>query len=471
MTRPLCVDLDGCLVRSDLLVESFLLLVGRRILYLLLVPFWLLSGKARLKAEIARRAVPDPQTLPYHEPFLHWLRSERDGGRELWLCTASNHRIAEAVANHLGLFTGVIASSDEINRAGRRKAAALVERFGDKGFDYCGNGTVDAAVWSRAHEAIVVNAGKPVVRLAQSVATVSRVFDRPTSLLAALFAEMRPHQWAKNLLVLVPMLAAHSAGHGPALLQSLAALVAFSLCASTAYVINDLLDLPSDRQHPTKRRRPLASGRLSPEVGVALGAALLLGSVLVAAFLPPAFWGVLASYFGLTLAYSFRLKRIALIDVVTLAGLYSVRILAGSAATGIDLSFWLLMFSVFLFMSLALVKRYAELDASLRDDRNPAAGRGYRVEDLPVLMALGAASGYVCVLVLALYINSAGVVELYSRPGAIWFSCVLLLYWLSRVWLKTHRGEMHEDPVVFALKDKVSLAVGALVVVSMLVAL
>ena len=267
------------------------------------------------------------------------------------------------------------------------------------------------------------------------------------------------------------MVAAHSVDHGSALLQSLAALVAFSLCASTAYVINDLLDLPSDRQHPTKRRRPLASGRLSPEVGVALGVALLLGSMLVSAFLPPAFWGVLAVYFGLTLAYSFRLKRIVLVDVVTLAGLYCIRILAGSAATGIDLSFWLLLFSVFLFMSLALVKRYAELDASLRDDRNPAAGRGYRVEDLPVLMALGAASGYVCVLVLALYINSAGVVGLYTRPGAIWFSCVLLLYWLSRVWLKAHRGEMHEDPVVFALKDKVSLAVGGLVLVSMLVAL
>lgn len=468
---PLCVDLDGTLIHSDLLLETVLLLIKRNPFYVFLLPVWLLRGKAALKAEIAGRVAFNPAALPYNHEFVDWLQSQRNSGRELWLCTASNHRLANAVADHLQFFSGVFASSDSTNLSGRNKAKQLIEKFGEKAFDYCGNHRVDMAIWQVSQGAVVVCAGEQLKLDAETVTDVRAVFPKNTGLLKPIFKALRLHQWAKNVLVFVPLATAHRLGDVASIEQALFAFLSFGLCASSVYLLNDMLDLEVDRQHQRKCKRPFASGSLSLLMGFALVPLLLVATVLSAASLPPLFWMVLAVYYALTVAYSFGLKRVVLIDTITLAGLYTIRIVAGAMAVDVVLSFWLLLFSVFLFLSLALVKRYAELDAMQRQGKLKAAGRGYHIEDLPILHSLGTASGYLCVLVLALYINSPAVEPLYRHPQVIWFLCVLLLYWISRVWLKANRGKMHDDPIIFALKDRVSLAVGVLAGITVFMAI
>jgi 4-hydroxybenzoate polyprenyltransferase/phosphoserine phosphatase len=463
---PLCVDLDGTLILSDLLLESMLLLIKRNPLYLLRIPLWLLRGKAVLKAEIAARVTVNPAALPYNRELIEWLRSEWAAGRRLWLCTASNERLAQGVAEHLGFFEGVIASDQSTNLAGERKAARLVERFGERGFDYCGNERRDLAIWRHANGAIVTRGGASLERDAARNAPVLCSFPFRVNRPRALFRALRPHQWAKNALILVPLLAAHVAGDPRALTAGVLAVVAFCLCASSVYILNDLLDLEADRAHQRKSRRPFAAGDLSILAGLVLAPILLGLAVLITVFLPAKFQLVFATYYLLTLAYSFTLKGRVLVDAMTLAGLYTLRIIAGAAAVGVALSFWLLLFSVFLFLSLAFVKRFAELDALRRQQRLRAEGRDYQVEDLPLLQSLGTASGYLSVLVLALYINSPAIEALYRRPKLVWMLCALMLYWISRVWMKAQRGSMHDDPIVFALKDRVSLMIGLLAVLT-----
>jgi 4-hydroxybenzoate polyprenyltransferase len=413
----LWVDLDGTLIRSDPLLESLVLLIKRNPLILLRLPLWLLRGRESLKAEIAARVTLDPAALPYNKAFVSWLEAERRAGRSLWLYSAADEHLARRVAEHLDLFDGVLAGDPGTSLTGSDKAAFP---------------------------------------------------DRRNTLRATLRA-LRPHQWAKNALILIPILAAHQATDLPLLGTALLALVAFCLCASSVYVLNDLLDLEADRAHPRKSKRPFAAGDLSILTGLALAPALLLIAALLAALLPAKFQLVFASYYGLTLGYSFFLKGCVLVDALALAGLYTLRIIAGAAAVSVPLSFWLLLFSVFLFLSLAFVKRFAELDGLRRQQRLRAAGRGYHVEDLPMLQSLGSASGYLSVLVLALYINSPEIQALYSRPKAIWLLCVLMLYWVSRMWMQASRGLMHDDPVVFALKDRVSVGIGVLAAITVFV--
>jgi 4-hydroxybenzoate polyprenyltransferase/phosphoserine phosphatase len=462
LSVPVCVDLDGTLIRSDLLLESLVLLIKRNPLYLLLLPIWLLRGKAVLKDEIASRVSLNPEALPYDQEFLKWLQAARAEGKSLWLCTAANRQLAESVATHVGLFDGVLASDRNVNLAGSAKAAQLVEKFGEGGFDYCGNERRDLLIWRHARGAVVVRGGARLDREAARLANVVQSFPSRSRPLKAMLRALRPHQWAKNALIIVPLLAAHRVGDRDGVLAGLAAFVAFSLCASSVYLLNDLLDLEADRAHARKSKRPFAAGDLSVLAGLVMAPCLLAGAVLIAAFLPPKFWLVLATYYTLTCAYSFVLKGKVLIDALALAGLYTLRIIAGSAAVAVALSFWFLLFSVFLFLSLAFVKRYAELDALRRMQRLRAAGRGYHVEDLPLLQSLGTAAGYLSVLVLALYINSPDIQALYGRPKVIWILCVLMLYWVSRVWMLAQRGQMHDDPVVFALKDRQSLGIAVL---------
>ena len=473
LSTPLCVDLDGTLIRSDLLLESLLLLVKRSPLYLLLAIVWLLrGGKAGLKAQIAARVVLNPATLPYNTELVAWLKAERAAGREVWLCTAANERLATTVAQHLDLFDGVMASNSEVNLAGQHKAVALVGRFGQGAFDYCGNESCDMAIWRCSRSAIVVNAPDSLVRQASSQFNVARVFPAPgKKTWRVVLRALRPHQWAKNALVLVPLFAAHRVGDLGSITLGLAGLVAFCLCASSVYLLNDMLDLEADRGQARKGKRPFASGDLSIATGLLLAPTLLLLAALIAAFLPMRFQVSLAAYYVLTFAYSTVLKRMLLVDAVALAGLYTLRIIAGAGAVTVALSFWLLLFSVFLFLSLAFVKRYAELDALRRQQQLQALGRGYHVEDLAVLQSFGTAAGYLSVLVLALYINSPEIEPLYHRPKAIWMLCVLLLYWISRVWMTAHRGGMHDDPVVYALRDRVSLGLGVLAAITIAVAI
>ena len=468
---PLCVDLDGTLIRTDLLVESALALLARRPWMVFALPIWLMRGKAFLKREIARRAGLDVALLPYDERMVDALRRAGDEGRLRVLCSAADQSLVDAVANHLGTFELALGSDGDRNLAGRRKASALAARFGERGFDYAGNARIDLAVWRAARRAWVVNAPAALAGSAALVCDVDRHWPAEGGGVRAWIRALRLHQWLKNLLVFLPLAASHRFTEPGAVVDAVGAFVAFGLCASGVYLLNDLLDLPVDRQHPRKRLRPFAAGRLDLLRGV-LAAPLLAAAGLGLAFwVSPAFALVLGGYYVLTAAYSLKLKRIAMLDVIVLAALYTVRIVGGAVAIGSALSFWLLAFSMFIFLSLALLKRYAELQSMLAVGRSSAAGRGYAVDDLPLLQALGAAAGYAAVLVLALYINSPESLVLYDRPQLLWLVCPLLLYWISRAWIVAHRGAMDDDPVVFAVTDRVSQIVVALCVATVLAAI
>jgi len=465
----LCVDLDGTLIDSDLLFESFLSAFRKAPWLVFQCVWWLAIGRARLKEELAKRAEVDAGTLPYRGEVVAFLRVERAKGRRLVLATASWCSLAEEVGRHLGLFDEVLATTRERNLKGERKAQLLVERWGEGGFDYVGDSLADVAVWRKARLAYVVGEGTRFrASLAEKVdlRSIARSESAADGHLASIRA-LRVHQWAKNLLILVPLFASHRMGD-PALVGLAGlALLSFSLTASSAYLLNDLLDLRSDRAHPRKRLRPLASGQLSIPAGFLLCAATLVAGVAAAAFLPAVFQATLAAYLALTLAYSFGLKRVAMLDVISLAGLYTLRIVAGGVAIGAPASFWLLAFAMFIFFSLALVKRYAELVSLEGDGIGAAPGRGYAGHDAEIVLSIGSASAMVSALVLALYINGETVRDLYSRPAVLWLLCPVLLYWVSRIWLLAARGQMHDDPVVFALRDKASYfvaAVGAAVV-------
>ena len=465
----LCVDLDGTLLRSDLLVETALALLARRPWMLLAMLWWLAGGKARLKREIAARVALEPAHLPWDERVLDLVREAE--GRHRVLCTASDHRLASLVSLHLGCFDEVIASDGERNLAGSRKASTLVERFGAGGFDYIGNAAPDLHVWAHARGAIVVNAGPGLARQAARATTLLAHLPAEGGGLRSWVRALRLHQWLKNLLVFVPLLASHRVLEPEASLSAGLAFLAFGLVASGVYLLNDLLDLPSDRQHARKRLRPFAAGTLPVLHGLVAAPLLTLAGLALGWLADPLFALVLAGYYALTLAYSLALKRVTMLDVMVLAGLYTVRIIGGAAAIGAGLSFWLLAFSMFVFLSLAMLKRYTELHAMLQQGRQQAAGRGYSVEDLPLLQSLGAAAGYLAVLVLALYIDSPEGAALYRTPEALWLLCPLMLYWISRVWVVAHRGAMHDDPIVFAVRDRVSQGVavlGALVVLAAL---
>ncbi|PTT88521.1 UbiA family prenyltransferase [Pelomonas sp. HMWF004] len=460
-SHPLVIDLDGTLLHTDTLHESALQLLRDRPVDTLKIAVWLTQGKAAMKRRIAAATRLNPETLPYNLPFVDWLREQRAAGRRLVLCTAADRAIAEPIAAHLALFDEVIATDGAVNLAGGHKADALCARFGEGGFDYAGNATADLAVWARAREAVVVNASSALLAQAREKFKVSRVFEAPARGFTTWRRALRLHQWLKNLLLFMPLLAAHRFSDTAAWGVLGLAFLAFSLCASSVYLANDLLDLESDRQHPRKRARPFASGALPVWTGVALAPLLLLASLGLAARIETAFMAWLVVYFVLTCLYSWLLKRLILVDCLTLAMLYTLRVLAGGAAVGLELSFWLLAFSVFLFLSLAFVKRYAELELQRSTGRTKLHGRGYHTDDAPLIQTMGITAGQASVLVLALYLNSDAVTRLYQYPQLIWGAVPVMLFWVHWMWMQAHRGLMHDDPLVFAVKDRASLAAAA----------
>ena len=462
---PLVVDLDGTLVKTDLLAETasqFVLAQPLRCFKLLI---WLMQGKSALKSHLAHNTSIDASALPYNEEIVTWLKQEKSQGRVIVLATASQRVLAEQVANHLGLFDEVLATDGSTNLKAESKRAALVVKFGEKGFDYVGNDWADLPVWQSAAQAHVVSRSSRLIDAARRHGKLGQVFsDGQPPLVQALLKAVRPHQWIKNLLVFIPLLAAHLYGDAGSVLQALLAFAAFCLTASSVYLLNDLVDVADDRHHARKRQRPFAAGHLSLLHGwLAWPLLLICAFTLAAAALPWPFTLSLGAYFVLTVAYSLRLKQIPMVDVLTLAGLYTLRIIAGAAAIAVPLTFWLLSFSMFLFLSLAFIKRYSELKAAHQNGQTKALrGRGYTSQDLELVANLGGSAGYTGVLVLALYIQDAHTASLYATPQAIWLACPLLLFWISRAWLIAHRGQMHDDPIVFAMKDRVSWAVAAL---------
>jgi 4-hydroxybenzoate polyprenyltransferase len=479
---PLCVDLDGTLVKSDTLLDTVIVLARQSPASLLHFPGWIGQGKAVFKREVSSRAAIDVVHLPYNQPLLEHLRQQHAAGRDIYLATGADTLLADRVAAHLGIFAGVLASDGAINLTGHNKLAAFQQRF-PAGFCYVGNARPDVPLLTHCVHPMVANPHRSLrAGLRSAGVQPVRAFHDAVSPGKAWLRAIRLHQWAKNVLIFLPVLLAHVRAAGP-IVAACMAFLSFGFAASATYIVNDLLDLEADRHHVRKRNRPFASGDLSPIAGVATVILFSALSLTLAVLLPRALLALspqflqngqgnfvewLIIYAVSTTAYSLRLKRMVLVDVIVLSGLYTIRILAGSAAAGVMVSPWLAAFSIFFFLSLAFVKRFSEVESlRIRSEASGTAvvrGRGYRIADLEQLRSFGTASGYASVVVFALYIGNEVAKNLYPHYGRLWLLVPVLLLWLSRLWLQASRGDLHEDPVVYAITDKRSLALGAVVV-------
>jgi 4-hydroxybenzoate polyprenyltransferase/phosphoserine phosphatase len=458
----LAVDLDGTLLRSNMLNETFWSAFARNWRMPLLAGARLLKGRAALKEMLAQRSTIDVAVLPYDEDVLSFIREWRERGGRAVLVTATNQTLAEAIAAHLGLFDEAIGSDALRNLKGAHKAKVLVERFGNGNFAYIGDAPADIPVWRDSGHAVVAGGSRALHAKAQTAQPSVAFLPRQNGELRALVQALRPHQWLKNLLVFLAALCGHHLD-ADTTLHAVAAFAAFSLVASSVYLINDLLDLSADRLHPRKRDRPFASGRAKLEHGAAAAMLLLIGGGALSVALGAEFLVVMLIYYAATTAYSLVLKRRTIIDICMLAALYTIRVFAGGAATHITISVWLLAFSLFFFFSLAAVKRQAELVDAAAAGKLTLHGRGYHADDVSLVAQMATASGYVSVLIMTLYINSDAITPLYNHPAALWGICPVLLFWISRMIFLAHRGQMHDDPVVFAARDQVSLVCGALI--------
>jgi 4-hydroxybenzoate polyprenyltransferase len=452
---PLVVDLDGTLTPTDTLLESILQLLRRSPWLVFALPLWLLRGRAFFKATIADRCDFSADLLPLREELLEHLRVQKSLGRKLVLATAADRRIADAVAARVRLFDQVLASGDGVNLKGRRKLAAIEAQVGTE-FSYAGDSAADLPIWRAARSAIVVGATATVAREARAATAIELQLANPPATARLWVRQLRVHQWAKNILLFVPLLTSFGFGDATRVLHAGLAFLAFSLAASASYVFNDLWDLDSDRAHPRKKNRPLASAVIPVGHAVVVACALLALGFVIAAQVNAAFVGMLAAYLLLTTAYSWYLKAFVMIDVLMLAGLFTLRILAGSMAVDVSTSHWLMAFSIFIFFSLALVKRCSELVSLERDGRTHAHGRDYRTQDLVVLWPTGVSAGLASVVVFWLFISTTEVQQRYATPELLWVIGFALIYWLTRLWIKTARGLMHDDPLVYALVDRVS---------------
>lgn len=459
---PLCVDLDGTLVKSDTLADTFSQFVRRHPTEIWRLPLWLRVGRARLKAEMVRMAPLDVTRLPYNAPLLGYLQGQRSQGRAIYLTTGADGSLAERVSAHLGIFTGIAASDGATNLTGHRKLQNLRARFG--AFDYVGNSRADLAVLAGARQALVAN---PTLGLRLGLRAgkipIEKTFNDRRPVRQTIVRALRVHQWAKNILLVAPLLMSHQLAPR-SLLAAMMALVCFSLFASASYMANDLLDLESDRHHPTKRMRPFAAGDLSVEAGIGLAFSMLLVAMLLLRLLPAAFDLWLLFYIAATSAYSLYLKRVSVVDVLLLSGLYTLRLLAGGAATGTPISPWLAGFSTLMFLSLAMVKRFSELEQLRERGLSIIHGRGYTVGDMEQVRSFGTSSATAAVVVFMLYIARPDVTVLYRHADRLWFIVPLLIYWLFRVWLLASRGELDVDPVIFAVRDRISILIGAAVI-------
>lgn len=462
---PLVVDLDGTLTRSDTLLEALVFVALRRPQHLWKVLSALLGGRYSLKHFISEIAAYDPETVPLRSDLVDYLREERKKGREIYLVTAAHQSVAEAVGERLPLFERIIASSDGVNLKGPAKRRRLEEVFPD-GFVYAGNDRSDLDVWQAADGIILVATSPSVSNRARALGKpIEREFPEKRAGLAAWARLLRVHQWSKNLLIFVPWILDPRWDDWGAFFTTFLGFIAFSLIASATYVVNDLSDLSIDRHHPTKKNRPIANGDI-PIVQAALVAGILgLAGFGLALLVQWQFALLALGYVSITLLYSLMVKSVALIDVFFLAMLYTSRIVMGMSLIGSATSYWLLVFSLFFFYSLSMAKRHVEIvRADARGLSGKIKGRGYRVEDAPFTLAVGLAAGVTAIVVLLEYVvNDAYPVNSYRSPDWLWLMPFLVFLWLTRVWLKGHRGELTDDPVIFALKDRVSWAYGALV--------
>lgn len=465
-------DLDETLSRTDTLWESFLALLKRKPWMAVALPFWLLRGKAGFKQRLAASAGLDAEDLLFHDAVVDFLRTRRNEGSRIVLATAADRRIAQTVADRFGIFSDILASDGETNLIGMKKLAAIQRHAAGQPFEYVGDAMADLPIWEQCETAHVVCADPAFLQRIPSSVSIGQTFQPMRRSATTILRALRIKQWIKNLLLLVPLVLAHQVQNGIAVFAGAIAFFSFSLCASGVYLLNDLLDLHTDRRHPDKRHRPLADGSLSIPFGILLAVACLAGSLLLATlFLSTGFIVALGGYVLLNILYSYSLKRIIVIDVVILALFYAYRIVAGSIATNILITHWLLAFAVFFFLGLAILKRFTELRLFQRSATDAKkGGRGYQLEDTETLRALGINSGFLSLLILTFYLQSPDVTSLYPRPFLLWGVVLCLVYWIARLWLLAERGAIHDDPLIFTTKDRVSYITGSVILLMLIAA-
>lgn len=471
---PIVVDLDGTIIKTDLLIESLSQYLTANPLSVFKIFFWIIFlGKSSLKSKLAQIIDIDVKLLPYNRSLIIWLEEKKKSGSHLILATASHNKYAQQISEYLNIFDDAFGTTKDINLKSQNKRDFLIDKYGYKKFSYVGDSVADLPIWLSCKDAYVVDGSPKLLNSLSELGIHSELFSsgKPHAFKSFIKA-LRLHQWLKNLLVFIPLFATQSYLNLDAVFHASIAFILFGITASSAYLLNDLVDVGNDRHHPSKRNRPFASGDLSLLMGWFSFPALLAISFITAYFLLPyEFVAILFIYLAITLAYSFSLKRIVLVDVLVLAILYTVRIIAGAAATDLPISLWLLSFSIFFFLSLALMKRFSELQISKEEGgEKKLLGRGYLPIDFEVISSMGVASGYISVLILGLYFQDPKVSYQYQNSAVLWIACPILLYWVSRMWLLTHRGEMDHDPVYFAAKDKCSWVVIFLITIIFLFA-
>lgn len=473
----LVVDLDGTLVKTDTLIEMILLFLRQSPSKFLWVFIWIFQGRSRLKYELSIRVPLDPRTLPYNHEVLDYIKSRMEKGSQVVLATGATELVARSISNHLNIFKDVLSSSIDLNLTGAKKRDALISRYGKGKFDYIGNDSADINVWLASNRIILVNAStstkKRILKKAQliNLMPVEILSNYQVLNFKAWIRALRLHQWSKNLLIFIPLILSHNLLNADMLLSSIKAFLAFGLCASATYVINDLLDLKDDRIHPTKFIRPFARGDIKITHGIFSIIALAFLSALLATTVNANFSYMLLIYAVFTLSYSIWIKRIVLLDVFMLAILYTLRIFSGSVAINISESLWLLSFSIFIFLSLALIKRYSELRRAVDIGKMTVNGRDYKHDDLPLLVSMGISSGSIAPLILLIYINNGPSGILYADPHVLWVIALIILFWIARVWLLALRNQVNDDPVIFALNDKVSIICAFFVALILMLAL
>ncbi len=453
---PLIVDVDGTLIHTDLLYEAVLSLIRKNPLQFIRCLLLLFKSKALFKEQIFQHTDLDFERLPYNQELLEFLKKEKYKGRNLMLATASPISAAQEISKVHPLFDEVFGTLNNINLKGANKRNILVSRFGRGNFDYIGNSNSDTVIFSVSRYSYLVNPGTSLTKKVQRVSFIKKIWQSKKATLKDYCKELRLYQWVKNILIFVPLLTSHSFYSINSIMLTSGAFIAFGLLASSGYLINDIFDINSDRNHPKKFQRPVASGKISIPNAIFLSVFLFASGALIAVNISDTFFYTGISYYLISVSYSLFFKKLALYDVFLLACLYSIRVFAGSVAIQVSLSFWLFAFSAFIFLSLAFLKRYTEMITIGDQQTLKKQNRGYSYEDTSSLQIMGIISSFLAIIVFALYINSPDVMKLYANPSRLWFICFLLLFWISHIWLKTSRGKMTNDPIVFALKDTTS---------------
>ncbi len=465
---PLVIDLDGTLSVVDNLVEALTTLFLKRPAAIPGMLAALLKGRHVLKDYLARLGCYQPEHIPLREDLVRFLVEQHEAGREIHLVTASPQSVADSIASRVRIFTSAVGSTRTNNLKGRAKLSRLKELFPD-GFVYAGNDRSDLAVWKESEGVIVAGSQAGVVRAAGQIGVpVEAYFPDQKTGLRVWAKAIRMHQWAKNALMFVPLILSHQYGDPVAFVTITLGFICMGLVASATYILNDLSDLSADRRHHSKRHRPIASGLVSAQRAIVVGLALGLIGLTGAFALNLWFAMQVLAYVALTLAYSLRLKAVAMLDVFALGMLFTLRILMGATILGIVMSPWLLVFSMFFFFSLSTAKRHVEIVRAVqRGETGRINGRGYQVEDAPLTLALGIASSLAATTLMFLYVvNDAYPHEHYKNPEWLLGIAFLVFLWTGRVWMKSHRGRLDDDPVVFALKDPTSWTIGGAILVT-----